>query len=80
MNPVRVDLLWKRERCIVEIDGDDHRSATKYADDRERDVMLQLNGYAVLRFTNTRVIEDIEKVLALIHQFLTSRRRTRKGH
>lgn len=80
VNPVRVDLLWQRERCIVEIDGDDHRSATKYADDRERDVMLQLNGYAVLRFTNTRVIEDIESVLALIHQFLTSRRRTRKGH
>lgn len=79
VNPVRVDLLWKRERCIVEIDGDDHRAAGKYAEDRHRDVMLQLNGYAVLRFTNTQVLDDIENVLALLHQFLANRRRPGKG-
>lgn len=79
VNPVRVDLLWKRERCIVEIDGDDHRAADKYAEDRNRDVMLQLSGYAVLRFTNTKVLDDIESVLALIQQFLATRRRGRKG-
>ncbi|MEU8263088.1 DUF559 domain-containing protein [Micromonospora sp. NPDC048999] len=80
VNPVRVDLLWKRERCIVEIDGDDHRAAGKYADDRHRDVMLQLNGYAVLRFTNTQVLDDIENVLALLQQFLANRRRAGKGN
>lgn len=79
VNPVRVDLLWKRERCIVEIDGDDHRTAGKYAEDRRRDVMLQLHGYAVLRFTNTQVLDDTENVLALLQQFLASRRRARKG-
>lgn len=78
VNPVRVDLLWKRERCIVEIDGDDHRAAQKYAEDRRRDVMLQLNGYAVLRFTNSQVRNDIENVLALLHQFLANRRRVGK--
>ncbi|WP_433532645.1 endonuclease domain-containing protein [Micromonospora sp. CA-263727] len=80
VNPVRVDLLWKQERCVVEIDGDDHRAAGKYADDRNRDVMLQLNGFAVLRFTNTQVIHDIENVLALLQQFLANRRRARKGN
>ncbi|WP_345540977.1 endonuclease domain-containing protein [Phytohabitans rumicis] len=80
VNPVRVDLLWKRERCIVEIDGDDHRAAGKYAEDRHRDVMLQLNGYAVLRFTNTQVLDDIENVLALLQQFLANRRRAGKGN
>ncbi|MGC5032030.1 endonuclease domain-containing protein [Micromonospora sp. DT229] len=80
VNPVRVDLLWKRERCVVELDGDDHRSAGKYADDRQRDVLLQLDGYAVLRFTNAQVHDDIENVLALLQQFLATRRRTRKGH
>ena len=78
VNPVRVDLLWKRERCIVEIDGDDHRTSGKYADDRQRDVMLQLSGYAVLRFTNRQVAEDIENVLALLQQFLANRRRAEK--
>jgi very-short-patch-repair endonuclease len=80
VNPVRVDLLWKRERCIVELDGDDHRAAGKYAEDRNRDVMLQLSGYAVLRFTNTRVLDDIENVLALLQQFLATRRRAGKGN
>lgn len=80
VNPVRVDLLWKRERCIVEIDGDDHRSVAKFTEDRNRDVMLQLSGYAVLRFTNTRVLDDIESVLALLQQFLASRRRSGKGN
>jgi very-short-patch-repair endonuclease len=80
VNPVRVDLLWKRERCIVEIDGDDHRTAGKYAEDRSRDVMLQLSGYAVLRFTNTQVLDDIESVLALLQQFLATRRRAGKGN
>ena len=80
VNPVRVDLLWKRERCVVELDGDDHRTAGKYADDRNRDVMLQLDGYAVLRFTNTQVLNDIENVLALLQQFLANRRRARKGN
>lgn len=79
VNPVRVDLLWKRERCIVEIDGDDHRAAGKYANDRNRDVMLQLNGYAVLRFTNTQVL-DVESVLTLLQQFLANRRRAGKGN
>ncbi|MFY1637857.1 endonuclease domain-containing protein [Solwaraspora sp. WMMB335] len=79
VNPVRVDLLWKRERCVVEIDGDDHRTPGKFTEDRNRDVMLQLNGYAVLRFTNTQVLDDIDNVLVLLQQFLASRRRTGKG-
>ncbi|QSB16747.1 DUF559 domain-containing protein [Natronosporangium hydrolyticum] len=80
INPVRVDLLWQRERCIVEIDGDDHRTVGKYTEDRTRDVMLQLNGYAVLRFTNSQVLDDIESVLAILQQFLATRRRAGKGN
>ncbi|MDG4765639.1 DUF559 domain-containing protein [Solwaraspora sp. WMMD406] len=79
VNPVRVDLLWKRERCVVEIDGDDHRTPAKFTEDRHRDVMLQINGYAVLRFTNTQVLDDIDNVLVLLQQFLATRRRIRKG-
>lgn len=80
VNPVRVDLVWQRERCVVEIDGDDHRAAQKFAEDRHRDVMLQLSGYAVLRFTNQQVLHDLESVLALLQQFLATRRRAGKGN
>ena len=72
--PIRVDLMWEDERCVVEIDGADHRAATKYADDRRRDNILVLDAFAVLRFTNQEVVDDPQRVLGTIEQLLTSRR------
>ncbi|WP_344485525.1 DUF559 domain-containing protein [Nonomuraea monospora] len=74
--PYRLDLLWETERCVVEIDGPDHRGAAKFAADRQRDVRLQLDGYAVLRFLDVQVLTDTETVVRQIAQFLRSRRRT----
>ncbi|MGC0365248.1 hypothetical protein ABH922_003232 [Rhodococcus sp. 27YEA15] len=76
--PIRVDLLWADEKCVVELDGDDHRSAYKYAADRLRDNALHLDGYTVLRFTNQQVADDLDAVLRTVETFL-SRRRTRFG-
>jgi very-short-patch-repair endonuclease len=73
-NPVCVDLLWRAERCIVEIDGPEHRHPLRYANDRQRDVLLQLAGYAVLRFTNTQVTQHRDLVMSQIRQFLDGRR------
>jgi very-short-patch-repair endonuclease len=79
-NPVRVDLMWPIERCAVEIDGAEHRGPLHYAADRRRDVLLQLAGFAVLRFTNAQTISDLGTVLAQIEEFLTIRRSGRDGH
>ncbi|MEU9889433.1 DUF559 domain-containing protein [Sphaerisporangium sp. NPDC051011] len=73
-NPIVVDLLWRAERCAVEIDGDDHLKPDHFAADRQRDVQLQLDGYAVLRFTNAQVLTDVENVVGQLEQFLRSRR------
>ncbi|WP_433429835.1 endonuclease domain-containing protein [Nonomuraea sp. CA-141351] len=75
--PIRLDLLWEKERCVVEIDGPEHRGAAKFADDRQRDVRLQLDGYAVLRFPDVQVLTDIETVIRQIGQFLRGRRGTK---
>lgn len=72
--PIRVDLMWPRERCAVEIDGPDHRGALKYAADRRRDNGLQLDGFAVLRFTNDEIDDDPQRVLADIEKLLRSKR------
>jgi very-short-patch-repair endonuclease len=72
--PIRVDLMWEDERCVVEIDGSDHRTASKYADDRRRDNALVLDAFAVLRFTNEEVVGDPQRVVGTIEQLLTSRR------
>ncbi|MFC4071303.1 endonuclease domain-containing protein [Actinoplanes subglobosus] len=73
-NPVRLDLFWRAERLVVEIDGDEHRAPVRFAADRQRDVLLQLAGYAVLRFTNSQVLEHRDLVLTQIREFLAGRR------
>lgn len=72
--PIRVDLMWPDERCVVEIDGPDHRGILKYAQDRRRDNGLVLDGYAVLRFTNDEIADDPQRVLGVIERLLGSRR------
>lgn len=72
--PIRVDLMWEDERCVIEIDGADHRAASKYADDRRRDNVLVLDAFAVMRFTNEEVLDDPQRVVGTIEKLLTSRR------
>ncbi|MEV0562793.1 DUF559 domain-containing protein [Dactylosporangium sp. NPDC050588] len=74
MNPVRLDLLWSAEKCVVEIDGPEHRAPNQFAADRRRDVYLQISGFAVLRFTNEQVQDDVWNVVALIERYVRARR------
>jgi very-short-patch-repair endonuclease len=73
--PVRLDLLWQRERCVIEVDGPEHCHPVRFEADRRRDVQLQLDGYAVLRFTNARVSHDVGAVVHQIGTYLRARRR-----
>jgi very-short-patch-repair endonuclease len=70
MPRIRVDLIWPTERCIVEIDGPDHRGAQKYAADRHRDNALALEGFRVLRFTNDQLADEMSSVLDVIKAML----------
>jgi very-short-patch-repair endonuclease len=74
-SPVRLDLLWPAERCVVEVDGPEHCYPRRFEEDRQRDVLLQLDGYAVLRFTNARIRHDVEAVVHQIGKFVQARRR-----
>ena len=75
-NPIRVDIMWERERCVVELDGPDHLDTGKYAADRERDRALQRAGFLVLRYTNDEVLGDVARVLDELERFLEDRRRS----
>lgn len=70
----RIDLMWRDERCAVEIDGPEHRDPHRYEADRRRDTELQLEGFAVLRFTNRQVLSDVTAVVADIEKLINSRR------
>jgi len=63
IGPYVVDFLFEEARLVVELDGDQHRSPRGLAHDRARDAFLRAEGYAVLRFPNARVREDMDGVL-----------------
>ncbi|MET8043596.1 DUF559 domain-containing protein [Micromonospora sp. NPDC005215] len=70
----RLDLFWPAEGLAVEVDGPEHRGRIAFANDRRRDVQLQLLGLDVLRFTNEQVLTDAPVVVDGIRRLLTRRR------
>lgn len=72
--PFTVDVLWRTEKIVVEIDGNEHRAADRFAEDRVRDNQLQTHGYMVLRFTNAQVNDDPQRAVATIREAVSARR------
>jgi very-short-patch-repair endonuclease len=70
-----VDVLWRKERVIVELDGFTfHKSRARFEADRRRDAKLQVAGYRVLRITHERLTTEPDKVLAEIRALLSAAR------
>lgn len=66
------DLLWPRERVIVEFDGYQvHTRRDVFESDRARQNALVLAGYLVLRFTWKQLNERPDEVVRLIREGLT---------
>ncbi len=64
---MEVDLLWSDGRLVVELDGSQHlASADAYRRDRRKDLLLQENGYFVLRFLAEDVGKHLDTVLEAI--------------
>ncbi len=62
-----VDLLWPDERLVVEFDSARfHTDRLAFETDRRRDTYLQSRGYAVLRITWRRLVEEPHAVVALV--------------
>jgi very-short-patch-repair endonuclease len=67
-----VDFMWRDARLIVEVDGYRyHRSPSTFEDDRERDVILSLAGWTVLRFTYAQVVRRPAWVAVAVARHLT---------
>lgn len=73
---MEVDLLCADARVAVEIDGGQHLAdADAYRRDRRKDILLQENGYFVLRFLAEDVGKQLDAVLDTILRALAHRRR-----
>jgi very-short-patch-repair endonuclease len=72
---MEVDLLGTEERLAIELDGGQHLGdAEAYRRDRRKDMLLQENGYLVLRFLAEDVGKRLDDVLDAILRALANRR------
>ena len=69
-----VDVLWPRERVIVELDGwDTHRDRRSFHADRERDAAHAAAGYLTVRITWQRLHADPAREAARLRRILALR-------
>ncbi len=69
-----VDLLWRAERLVVELDGRRwHDTPAAHERDRRRDTNLLCRGYAVMRLTWRQVVNDPQWVANRVRQALKRR-------
>ena len=71
---MEVDLLYGKSRVAIELDGAQHlENADAYRRDRRKDLLLQENGYIVLRFLAEDVGKHLDSVLDAIKRVLVRR-------
>jgi very-short-patch-repair endonuclease len=69
-----IDLLSRGDELALEVDGFHHfTNAEGYRRDRRKDLILQANGYAVLRFLAEDVLTDPIPAVQLVVEFLGRR-------
>ncbi|WP_423966662.1 endonuclease domain-containing protein [Candidatus Binatus sp.] len=64
------DFCSTERRLIVELDGAQHVERSR--EDEVRTSFLESEGYRVLRFWNSQVLESVDEVLSAIDKFLRS--------
>ncbi len=70
IGPFIVDFLCVEQRLVIELDGGQHGMAGGQASDAVRDRVLAAQGFAVLRFWNNEVAENLDGVLERIAEAL----------
>ena len=72
---IRPDCTWPRARLIVELDGRAaHGTASRFDSDRERDRLLVLAGWTVIRVTWRHVTADAPRLTAHLRKLLEATR------
>ncbi len=65
-----VDFYCHSEKLVIEFDGPIHNTQKVREYDQRREDLLKANGYRILRFKNSEVFQNVEKVLLIILQAL----------
>ena len=80
VGPFIADFAWLSAKIIVEVDGDSHETAAARQHDRTRDAFLQDEGFKVLRFDNSELVDSIDHVHARLMTVLEPHLKTTAVH
>ncbi len=64
------DFLCKEDKLVIELDWNVHDVDEVYLLDREKEKLLEQNGYKILRFENNEVFNNLQEVLKIIKEKL----------
>ncbi len=68
---MEVDFLCVGKKIVIELDGDQHLGSEEaYRSDRKKDLLLQENGYLVLRFLTGDLGKNLDRVLDTVVRVL----------
>ena len=70
IGPYFADIAWLSARIVIEVDGDSHETAAGKAHDRTRDAFLRGEGFQVVRFDNSDLLNSIDHLHARIAALL----------
>lgn len=57
------DFYCRKAQLVIECDGSAHSPNEQWHHDRNRDAYMELQGLTVLRFSNERVLKDMDSVM-----------------
>ena len=60
------DFVSLKNHLVIEIDGEYHLNPEQQESDRIRTAYLEQQGFRVIRFSNSQVLTDLEKVMSKI--------------
>ena len=66
------DFVCLRKKLIIEVDGGYHTTEEQQQKDKVRSEWLYKQGFFVLRFTDTQIINEIDFVLSRIKELLNA--------
>jgi very-short-patch-repair endonuclease len=73
VGPYEVDLLWRAQRLVIEIDSWQYHSKSKFESDRERDDYLQAHRFRVMRVTWRWIVHRRDALIARVAAALAAR-------
>jgi very-short-patch-repair endonuclease len=79
IGPYYADMACHHAKLVIEVDGETHGTDAEVKHDTRRDSFLRGEGYTVLRFTNTDVLQNADGVFDVVSGALDGRPKNRRS-